>query len=99
MHTANVPALSLTSELQGASREAKEGAACVNPVGPLAPYPGPLEQPRTASDAYRGRGEVGLREEGLQGPWGGGVTGGGATGAVGRWGDGRRAYRGRGEVG
>ena len=28
-----------------------------------------------------------------------GVMGGGATGAVGRWGDGRRGYRGRGEVG
>ena len=27
---------------------------------------------------------------------GAGMTGGGATGAVGRWGDGRRAYRGRG---
>ena len=26
-------------------------------------------------------------------------TGGGATGAVGRWGDGRRGYRGRGEQG
>ena len=48
---------------------------------------------------YRGRGEVGWREEGLQGPWGGGVTGGGDTGAVGRRGDRRRGYRGRGEVG
>ena len=27
------------------------------------------------------------------------MTGGGATGAVGRWGDGRRGYRGHGEVG
>ena len=37
--------------------------------------------------------------EGVQGPWGAGVTGGGATRAVGRWGDGRRGYRGRGEQG
>ena len=38
-------------------------------------------------------------KEGLQGLWGAGVTGGGATGAVGSRGDGRRGYRGRGEVG
>ena len=49
--------------------------------------------------AYRGRGDQGGREEGLQGPWGGGVTGGGATGAVGSRDDERRGYRGRGEVG
>ena len=61
---------------------------------------------------YKVCGEVGRREKGLYGPWGGGVTGGrsagavggrvtgrGATGSVGRWGDGRRAYRGRWEVG
>ena len=35
----------------------------------------------------RGRGEQGGREEGLQGPWGGGVMGGGTPGAVGVRGD------------
>ena len=36
---------------------------------------------------------------GATGAVGAGVTGGGATGAVGSRGDGRRGYRGRGEVG
>ena len=36
---------------------------------------------------------------GATGAVGSGVTGGGATGAVGSRGDGRRGYRGRGEVG
>ena len=48
---------------------------------------------------YRGREGVWGREEGLQGPWAGGVTGGGATGAVRSRGDGRRGHRGRGQQG
>ena len=47
--------------------------------------------------AYRSHGEVGWRDQGLQGPWGGGMTGGGSTGSVGRWGDGRKGYRGTGQ--
>ena len=48
---------------------------------------------------YRGRGELGWRDQGLQGPWGGGVAGPGASVAVGSWGGGTRGYRGRGELG
>ena len=46
---------------------------------------------------YRGLVGQGCWEEGLQGPWGAGVTGGGATGAVGSRGERRRGSRGLGE--